>query len=257
MKKVSLVQIEQLRNTLDWEVKYRRGADTEYLFEVYVFLAMLHALTRVGYSEPHSPIHLDVQNQAPYFVPTVGGQDRKLGSAKEIAMRFVPSTLASRKNELLSIFYQGFPFIGSRLRPDITLMHGKVSTKIRQGVGHQLVEVYLQRSLEKEPKIVEVFTNILTPNGPLPAAYALARPTQVNPELIIEITTGKSIDSTRMQMKHYSLAFHPRSTVLATQDILGPVSGMADLVIDGVKLSTDSFFTLASQLANFFEKKAI
>jgi hypothetical protein len=249
--------LERLRSQTGWTIKYRNNLNSEYLFEVYCVLATLVALTKIEYLCPTNEVRLNAQNQAPYFAPTTGGQDRRIGSAEDIAKRFDPSAFLVRGNEPISLFYQGYPFVNSRLRPDITLIRGKVSTIKSRGIGHSLITVSIQRSLNEEPTIAEVYTNMLTHTGPLPAAYALPQPIRVLPEILEEVTTGKPIGVVRTQMKDYRSTFSPKNTILITQDLISNRSRMADLVLDGQRPESEAFFELVNHLTAYFRNKGL
>ncbi len=136
--------VREISSKRNMPIQLRANPEPEYLFEVFSTLALVRGLATSGCKMTSDVLHFERYNQLPYFAPTQGGQNRKIGNVHEIQERFVPLGLLRKQDDYLSVFYQGFPFVSTRLRPDITLVSGRPITAAREGIGQDLLEVSLQ-----------------------------------------------------------------------------------------------------------------
>jgi len=117
---------------------------------------------------------------------------------------------------LLSIYYDGYPLIRTKLRPDISIVSGEIRTEVRSlSKIKTIVDVFRKLRSKDQFERVQSFSPIVDDFGPEPIGEGV-----ISPLLIVDPTLRKSGRILKKQIESYFKTFRPKSIIIFSESTL-------------------------------------
>lgn len=129
-----------------------------------------------------------------------------------------PSIVLEHKSigSLLSIYYDGYPLIRTKLRPDISVISGEVCPEVRSlSKIKTIVDVFWKLRSEDQFERIQSFSPIVDDFGPEPIGERI-----ILPLLIVDPTLRKGEKILKEQIESYFKTFRPKSIVIFCKSAL-------------------------------------
>lgn len=129
---------------------------------------------------------------------------------------------------LLSMYYDGYPLVRTKLRPDITIISGEILTKIQPiSKIETIINVFWRSKFEDRFEKIGSFSSIVNDFGPEPVEEIRT----IKPLLIIDPTIRKRKETLEKQIEKYFRVFQPKSIIVFSKNKL---SSLEEIQIDSL-----------------------
>jgi len=145
-------------------------------------------------------------------------------------------------DDILSIYYDGYPLIRERLRPDISLILGQILPKV-EGFGYfeQAVSIYRRLKSTDELEVIQKYIPIFDDFGP----ETLCEGKPLFPRIILDPTLEKTEKRLSEQINSYLKIYRPYSIIIFSKSALSYAHSLS--VSFGEKVQIIDEFTLESE----------
>jgi len=200
---------------ISFESRERKPKFREY--EEFIFNCFFQKLIEIGF-EP-LPEYVNSNHKiAPKFSKRRGMRTYRISIAdlqKWLSPSLVLKHVESEK--MLSIYYDGYPLIRGRLRPDISVISGQIFTKVeRFGVFEQVVCVCWRSKSTDDFENIQKCIPIIDDFGP----ETLCEVKPVFPRVVLDPTLKKSENRLKEQIESYLRIYRPYIIVIFSKSVL-------------------------------------
>lgn len=211
--------IKRIENELSRGLCLRtRTEDQQY--EVFSLLITLCAMKQLGYYVSGGDLDFRRYAQSPHSDPSEGADRKTAWDPEQLARLILPQVVMANGSKQVSIFYQGYPYIPTRERPDIIFAVGEFSTEVVPAFGGCEISLRHRVSTSRSWEECQRFLPIISSLGIRQTASFRQQP--VHPLIIVETTTSKSMSVLTNQLDRYQEAFRPDHFVFVHRKALSP-----------------------------------
>ena len=226
-------------------------------YEEFVFNCIFQDLTKLDFKP--LPKYIDSNHViAPKFSMTRGIRISRI-PILQLANWLSPSIVLRHRTDLtLSIYYDGYPPLRSRLRPDISIVLGQIYVKIKRlSPFRETVNMYWRLELVDDFEKIQAYIPIVNDFGPEP----LGKGKVINPRMIVDPTLGKPERRLKEQIKNYLKIFRP-TAILILSNLNLPFAHVIEsefarekvCIIDDFDTEKKNFQTKNRQVESFIQR---